>query len=182
MQEPRCIGRDEKDGVKGEFMAEFNFGNNEDTNTMDTAGAVFDLSSVEDSVAFEVLPKGTYDAVVEEMEFTTSKAGNPMLHACYSIVGGEYEGRKVHDYYLLAGNGAEYSLPRLKQLISRVCPEVDLFAFNPQQFADSGVVINRECQIKLAVTTQKQGEYKGEKRNNVREILSASNVSSSFLG
>ena len=162
-------------------MSEFDLGAN-GANTADEASAVFDLSSVNDSIAFEVLPKGTYDAVIEEMEYATSQAGNPMLHATYSIVGGEYEGRKIHDYYVLTGNGAEYSLPRLKQLLSRVCPEVDLASFNPQKFADDAISINRECQLKLAVTTQKQGDYKGEKRNNVREILAASSVSSSFLG
>lgn len=149
----------------------------------DAGGMTFDLSGVGESVGFEVLPKGTYEAVVEDMEFTTSQSsGNPMLHATYSIVGGEYENRKIHDYYLLAGKGAEYSLPRLKQLLTRVCPEVSLDAFNPQQFAESGVAINRSCQLKLRVTTQKQGEYKGEKRNNVQEILSAADVAGSFLG
>ena len=63
-----------------------------------------------------------------------------------------------------------------------MCPEVDLSAFNPQAFAESGVAINRQCQIKLAVTTQKQGEYKGEKRNNIREIMSSSEIANSFLG
>lgn len=157
-------------------------GTNENQN-QNTEGMVFNLADVKESVAFEVLPKGTYDAVIEELEFTTSQSsGVPMIHVVYSIVGGEYEGRKIHDYNTLAGKGAEYSLPRLKQLLTRVCPEVDLSAFNPQAFAESGVAINRQCQIKLAVTTQKQGEYKGEKRNNVREIMSSSEIANSFLG
>lgn len=146
-------------------------------------GMVFNLSDVNDSVAFEVLPKGTYDAVVEELEYTLSQASNaPMLHAVYSIVGGEFEGRKIHDYYTLTGKGAEFSLPRLKQLLTRVCPEIPLDSFNPQQFAESGAVINRLCQLKLVVQTQKKGDYKGEKRNAVREILTAADMSTSFLG
>ena len=153
------------------------------TENQNAEGMVFNLADVKDSVAFEVLPKGTYDAVIEELEFTNSQSsGVPMIHVVYSIVGGEYEGRKIHDYNTLAGKGAEYSLPRLKQLLTRVCPEVDMCAFNPQAFADSGVAINRQCQIKLAVSTQKQGEYKGEKRNNVREVMSSSEISNSFLG
>lgn len=153
------------------------------TETQNADGMVFNLTDVKESVAFEVIPKGTYDAVIEELEFTHSQSSNaPMIHVVYSIVGGEYEGRKVHDYNVLTGKGAEYSLPRLRQLLSRVCPEVDLSAFNPQAFAESGVAINRQCQIKLAVSTQKQGEYKGEKRNNVREVLSSSEIANSFLG
>ena len=149
----------------------------------DAEGMVFNLSGVNDDVSFEVLPKGTYDAVVEELEYTTSQtSGSPMVHAVYSIVGGEFEGRKIHDYYLMTGKGAEFSLPRLKQLLTRVCPETSLDNFNPKSFAESGVAINRMCQLKLVVQTQKKGDYKGEKRNGVREIMSSSSVASSFLG
>ncbi len=149
----------------------------------DTEGMVFNLSDVNDEVAFEVLPKGTYNAIVEELEYTTSQSsGDPMIHATYSITDAEYENRKIHDYYMLRGKGAEFSLPRLKQLLTRVCPEVSLDAFNPQQFADSGVAINRQCQLKLIVQTQKKGDYKGEKRNSVREVLASADLANSFLG
>ena len=162
----------------------FDFGGTpENTNSQSNEGMVFNLNDVSDNVAFEVLPKGTYDAVVEELEYTQSQSsGAPMIHATFSIVGGEYEGRKIHDYYTLTGKGAEFSLPRLKQLLLRVCPEVDIGTFNPQEFADSGVAINRMCQLKLNVQTQKKGEYKGEKRNSVREILPAADSAGSFLG
>ena len=46
----------------------------------DTEGMVFNLSDVNDEVAFEVLPKGTYNAIVEELEYTTSQSsGDPMI-------------------------------------------------------------------------------------------------------
>lgn len=145
-------------------------------------GMVFDLGGVEEA-SFEVIPRGTYNAIIEDLEFTESQSsGAPMLKAVFSITDGEYAERKVFDYYVLTGEGAKYSLPKLKQLVSRVCPEVDLASFNPAKFAEDGVAVNRACQIKLAVTTQKKGEYKGEKRNNVREILSAADVQNSFLG
>ena len=146
-------------------------------------GMVFDLGGVEENTSFEVIPRGTYNAVIEEMEFTESQSsGAPMLKAVYSITDGEFAERKVFDYYVLTGEGAKYSLPKLKQLVSRVCPEVALGSFNPAKFAEEGVAINRQCQIKLAVSTQKKGEYKGEKRNNIREIMSAADVQNSFLG
>lgn len=155
-----------------------------DVNEQDAEGMVFDLSNVSDQgPSFEVLPKGTYNAVVEDLEYALSQSSNaPMLHATYSITDAEYESRKIHDYYVLTGKGAEYSMPRLKQLLTRVCPEVSLNAFNPQQFAESGVAINRSCQLKLVVQTQKTGDYKGEKRNSVREILASADLANSFLG
>lgn len=149
----------------------------------DEGSMVFNLNEVSESTSFEVLPKGTYPAVVEEFEYTTSQSsGVPMLKAVYSITEGEFAERKVFDYYVLSGEGAKYSLPKLKQLITRVVPEQDLSQFNPSAFAESGIIINRECQLKLTITTQKTGDYKGEKRNQVREILAAATGAGSFLG
>jgi hypothetical protein len=149
----------------------------------DAEGMVFNLSNVNDEVEFEVLPKGTYNAIIEDLEYTTSQSsGEPMIHATYSITDAEYENRKIHDYYMLKGKGAEFSLPRLKQLLTRVCPEVSLDVFNPTEFTESGVAINRQCQLKLIVQTQKKGDYKGEKRNSVREVLASADLANSFLG
>lgn len=154
------------------------------TASTDTEGMVFNLNEVEEQVSsFEVLPKGTYNAIVEEFEFTTSQSsGSPMIKCVYSIIDGEYADRKIFDYYVLTGEGAKYALPRLKQLITRVVPEEDSTSFNPVKFAESGVIINRQCRITLGIQTQKKGEYKGEKRNNVREILAANSMETSFLG
>ena len=154
------------------------------TASTDTEGMVFNLNEVEEQASsFEVLPKGTYNAIVEEFEFTTSQSsGSPMIKCVYSIIDGEYADRKIFDYYVLTGEGAKYALPRLKQLITRVVPEEDSTSFNPVKFAESGVIINRQCRITLGIQTQKKGEYKGEKRNNVREILAADSTETSFLG
>lgn len=167
-------------------MEQFNLGpaatEAEVTASTDTEGMVFNLNEVEES-SFEVLPKGTYNAIVEEFEFTTSQSsGSPMIKCVYSIIDGEYVDRKIFDYYVLTGEGAKYALPRLKQLITRVVPEEDSASFNPVKFAESGVIINRQCRITLGIQTQKKGEYKGEKRNNVREILAANSMETSFLG
>lgn len=167
-------------------MEQFNLGpaatEVEVTASTDTEGMVFNLNEVEES-SFEVLPKGTYNAIVEEFEFTTSQSsGSPMIKCVYSIIDGEYVDRKIFDYYVLTGEGAKYALPRLKQLITRVVPEEDSVSFNPAKFAESGVIINRQCRITLGIQTQKKGEYKGEKRNNVREILAANSMETSFLG
>ena len=154
------------------------------TASADTEGMVFNLNEVDEQASsFEVLPKGTYNAIVEEFEFTTSQSsGSPMIKCVYSIIDGEYTDRKIFDYYVLTGEGAKYALPRLKQLITRVVPEEDSTSFNPVKFAESGVIINRQCRITLGIQTQKKGEYKGEKRNNVREILAANSMETSFLG
>lgn len=185
LTEYRVVGNADEGG----FYMGFNLG--EETQDQagviagqDNDGLVFDLNTVEEvSSDFEVLPKGTYNAVVEEFEFTYSQSsGAPMCKAVYTITDAEYENRKIFDFYVLSGNGAKYSLPRLKQLVTRVCPDVESSNFNPVAFAESGVVINRPLSLVLGIQTQKSGDYKGEKRNNVREILAASEMGGGFLG
>ncbi len=175
----------QKDGYGGIMDNTFNLdgGNASGVQAEENAeGMVFNLNDVEESKSFEVLPRGTYNAVIDEFEYTTSQSsGSPMIKAVYSVTDGEFAERKVYDYYVLTGEGAKYALPKLKQLLTRVCPEVDLSSFNPKDFAENGDIINRMCQIKLSVTTQKKGEYKGEKRNQVKEIMAYSEGSGSFL-
>lgn len=146
----------------------------------DAEGMVFDLTGVEEDKKFEIIPKGTYDAVVDELDFGESKSGNPMITVKYSLTSPEYENRVIFDYWVLKGKGDEFGLAKLKKFLVRVCPDVDLTNFNAKTFSDTGVAIGRACQLTLGIQTQKQGEYKGEKRNTVKDLLAAS--SGSFLG
>ena len=141
----------------------------------DNGSMVFDLSGVKENVGFEVIPKGTYEAVVDELDFGESKSGNPMITVKYSLTTPEYENRAIFDYWVLSGKGADFGLAKLKTFLTRICPETDLTAFNPQTFADEGVAIGKVCKLALGIQTQKKGEYKGEKRNTVKEVLAADN-------
>lgn len=161
-------------------MAGFDFGTGTQagatagvTATTDSKGMVFDLSGVEEKSSFEVIPKGIYDAIVDELSFGDSKAGNPMITLKFTITSPEFENRIIFDYYVLAGSGAEFGLAKLKKFLVRTCPEVDIATFNPQTFADTGVAVGKQCRISLSIQTQKQGEYKGEKRNTVKDLLAA---------
>lgn len=145
----------------------------------DQGGLVFNLDDVKEDSGFEIIPKGDYSAIVDELELTESAAGNAMFAAKFKITEGEFEGRVVFDYWVLQGKGAEFGLGKLKKFLSRVTPEVNLSSFDAQSFSDEGVAINRELVISLKITTQKNGEYKGEKRNNVSDISAPS--AGSFL-
>jgi hypothetical protein len=145
----------------------------------DQGGLVFNLDEVKEDAGFELLPKGNYPAVVDELEFTESSTGNPMFAAKFKITEGEFEGRVVFDYWVLGGKGAEFGLGKLKKFLTRVVPEANLSEFNPQSFADEGTAVGRELTVSLKIQTQKKGEYKGEKRNQVADILAPS--TGSFL-
>lgn len=140
------------------------------TANADNGGLVFDLTGVEDVKGFEVMPKGTYEAVVDELNFGDSKAGNPMITVKYIVTSPEYENRVLFDYWVLSGKGGEFGLAKLKKFLVRVCPEIPLANFNPQSFSDEGLAVGKACKLIVGIQTQKQGEYKGEKRNTIKDV------------
>jgi hypothetical protein len=143
---------------------------------MDEGGMVFNLTDVEEERKFEIMPKGTYSAIVDSFEFGASSKGNPMITAVYSITDPEFENRKLYDFMVLAGDGKDFGLAKIKKFLIRVCPDVSLATFNPKALSDSGDAVGRECRITIGIQTQKQGEYKGEKRNTVKDILAPDNA------
>lgn len=140
-------------------------------------GMVFNLDNVSESTTFELIPKGTYDAVVEDFTFGESSKGNAMITVVYSLLDPEYENRKLYDYMVLTGDGKDFGLQKVKKFLVRVMPEQSISNFNPQSLADSGDAIGRECRVSVKIQTQKSGDYKGEKRNQVADILAPENGS-----
>lgn len=147
----------------------------------DSESLVFDLTDVQENAGNnEVLPKGEYVCIVDEMTFGESSKGNPMITVVYQVVEGEFEKHKLWDYWVIRGNGSEFGLAKLKKFLTRVCPEVPLGAFNPAVFCDEGTAVGREVLVTVKVQTQKKGEYKGEKRNQVADVQ-AGGGTGSFL-
>lgn len=142
----------------------------------DEGGMVFNLTDVEEERKFEILPKGTYPAVVDSFEFGASSKGNPMITAVYSVTDPEFENRKIYDYMVLAGDGKDFGLAKIKKFLIRVCPDMDITSFNPKTVSDEGTAVGRECRLVVGIQTQKQGEYKGEKRNTIKDILAPDNA------
>ncbi len=50
------------------------------------------------------LPDGVYQATVDDLEVTESKAGRPMLVISYAVSSGEYAGYIHKQFVMLAGN------------------------------------------------------------------------------
>jgi hypothetical protein len=130
-------------------------------------GMVIDLDGVDENLpGFVALPPGIYDAVVENVEYGPSKAGNPMLTWTFTLTDPEYKNRKMFYHCTL---NKEAGVASLKRTLVRVLPDHGFSAFNPKNFADEGSAIGAECRVKLNVKP-----YNGEKRNNVVDVLAAS--------
>lgn len=147
-----------------------------------SANLVFNLDAVEDFKGFDVIPKGKYSAIIENLELTNAKSsGAAMLSAVFTICEGEYSERKIFTNYMLEGNGMEYSLPRLKQLIAVISPDSDMTQFDLNAFVDSGEAINKQCTIDVGVRTQKTGDYAGTKSNTINAVSAAAETASPFM-
>jgi hypothetical protein len=163
----------------------FNLGGTTAANTngvkaaQDDGGATFDLTAVEEP-SFDLLPKGNYSAVVESLEFGDSSKGNPMISVVYTVIDPEFENRKLYDWWVIKGDGDKFGLAKLKKFLVRVMPDENITAFNPKAFADGGAAVGRELVVEVGIQTQKTGDYKGQKRNTVRDIL-APKSNGSFL-
>lgn len=155
---------------------QFNFGSTGAAAGAATSGTsagnmAFDLTGVDENkkMDFPVLPGGTYPAMIEELTFGESKKGSAMITIKFNVLGQERD-HFVYDYLVLEGKGADFGLAKLKKFLVRVTPEANLGAFNPGEYADSGMAIGKRCQLVLKIVNGK-GEYAGTKNNRIDDIL-----------
>ena len=143
----------------------------------DEDGFVVDFSGVSDQSGFAAIPRGLYDANVDEMVYGMSQSsGNPMWTWKFEVEGGEHAGRKLFFHTVL--NGA--SLPRTKKTLAAIAPEVlQRGAFDAKALAESGELLGKKCRIRVDIK-----KYQGEDRNNVRDVLPplAESGGADFLG
>lgn len=130
---------------------------------MENSNMTFDLSEVnEKGAGFEAMPKGTYEAIVDDVEFGESKKGSPMMTWKFKLTETPYEKRTLFFYTVL---DQSFGLAALKKTLICLGLDVDFTTFNPQELADSGDAIG--LPLKVVVGIQK---YEGEKRNTVKTV------------
>ena len=141
---------------------------------------VLDLENVDDSgPTFEALPPATYPCIVENVEFTKSKAGNPMLVWTFKVTDPQYDGRLLFNHHVLNN---EIGKSRLKQSLVRILPEPPLKDFNPAKFAEEGTALGLPCRVKVKIRPYKNPESgQTERRNNVQDVLPPADEAGAFL-
>lgn len=133
---------------------------------------VIDMSGVaEDS--FEVLPKGTYNIIVDEAEAKKSSSGNPMFSLTLIVEDGDYEGRKLFTHVVFS--------PKTMGMAKRTMNRLGL-----TELTEGQIRVNQETAEqfigKRARAVVDIRKYEGEDSNNVKKILPAeTGGSSDFL-
>lgn len=123
---------------------------------------VIDMNSVEEG-SFEVLPKGTYDCIIDEVEYKLSQSsGKPMWNIRLTVVNGEYANRKL--FHIISFS--EKALPMAKTQINRIAPELLSERFNPRKIAEDGSLVGKACRAKTKIEA-----YEGEDRTRVQTLI-----------
>ena len=140
---------------------------------MSEENLVLNLSDIDETAGgFEVMPKGEYEAIVDECEYGPSKAGSPMLTWKFKVTDAPYEKRTLFWYTVL---DQTFGVAALKKALIALGVDIDLTSFNPQTFADEGEAIGMPIKVKVGIQ-----KYEGEKRNTVKSV-SASAEGNSYM-
>lgn len=125
---------------------------------------VIDMSEVSDDTGgFAVIPRGTYDAIVDDCTFGVSqRSGNKMLTWVLEITDADHAGRKLFYHSVLTPE----QLPRLKKMLQRIAPEELTSTFSPKQVAESGRMCGKPLRVRVDIR-----KYEGSDRNNVKDVL-----------
>jgi len=138
---------------------------------------VVDFSGVPDQADLPVVPRGIYDATIDELTFGHSQSsGNPMWTFIFELSesAGEYAGRKMYFHAPFVEN----MMPRVKKVLSRIAPELLNGPLEPEKIADEGTLLGRPARIRLDIK-----KYEGRNRNNVRDVLAPNtDAGAGFLG
>jgi len=110
-----------------------------------------------------LIPVGTYDAIIDDVESTSPKQGDnmgkPMYRITFKLDGGEYNGRKANSSVCL-WNGALISFFQLMTAIGKKVEPGKLDVPEPSE------LIGKKVAVKI-----KHDEYNGEATYKVGRIL-----------
>lgn len=135
----------------------------------DGGSLLIDLSNVEE-MKFDLIPKGAYDAKIDEVQFGKSKSsGQPMMTFILTIEGGDYAGRKKYFY----ASFSQKAIKGTKSNLLRIDPNLFSGQFDPQKIVDSGELLGRDIKIKIV---HQERTDNGEMQDSVGSILPGSST------
>lgn len=126
-------------------------------------GLSVDLSNVQ-AQSFEALPKGVYNGLIDQAEYSLSKtSGKPMWNLRVAITDeGDYQSRKLFTFLSFS----EKALPGTKAAMATFAPELLTGPFNPSNPDILGGLVGRP--VKLSVTVE---TYNDAPQNRIKKWL-----------
>jgi hypothetical protein len=130
----------------------------------------FNANNVTPSASFEPIPAAKYNAVIEATEIKpTSKGDGKRLNLTFSVIGGEFNNRKIFEGLNIENPNSEAQRISLENL-SAIC-----HAINVMDLRDTEQLHGKPLVIKVAIKAA-SGDY--EARNVIKGYEAASNTGS----
>lgn len=129
-----------------------------------------DLSGVSEEINYEAAPNGDYNAIVKDVQFGPSQAGNDQFTFIFTF---EFEGKRRQVWYYVSID-PEFGLPRLKRTVNRIDPTIleNNGSIIPSKLP--GQLKGKSCKIRVGTQV-----FEGKRRNNVKDLVGK--VDMSFL-
>lgn len=157
----------DNDFLDSEMEVPFDTDENEELSLEPDDDLLLDLTATDDeddSDDFEALPTGFYNAIIENTEYEISKENkNPMIKWTFSVTDEEYRNRLLFLYTTLNN---QWSIKKIRKILTQVLPHVDISAFAPKRFCLDGAALGYPCRVKVG-----QKKYEGRYTNDVKDVL-----------
>lgn len=126
-----------------------------------------------EETSFEAIPRGMYDVVIAECDFSFSQAkGNPMWSMRLEVEGGEYDGRILFTHQVFAGAGLGFT----KATLTRIAPELLESSLDPQDEEIMASMLGKHVRAKVTIR-----QYEGNNTNNVTGLYAGSDATDDFV-
>ncbi len=127
---------------------------------------VVDLAGVDEDGDFPVLPRALYNVSVASVAFVYSQAsGNPMWTWQLEVLDGDYAEQKLFYHTVFTDKG----IARVKKALMILGMDNLLEGeFNPEEVADSDVLVGKECRARVDIQ-----RFEGRQTNSVKSLVAA---------
>lgn len=130
-------------------------------------GFTWDMASTEAEDGYPILPKGNYDAVIDDINYQISKnSGNPMWKQTFLITEADHADKnlKVFSYQVFKPD----QMGRVKAFLENIGHgNLATADFNPKQIADDKTLVGSICKLKLDI--RESDEYGNS--NEVKRVM-----------
>jgi hypothetical protein len=114
----------------------------------------FDVEDVPERTRGKLLPPGTYVMeIVNAVQKTTKKGDGAGVNILWKVTEGEFKGATVFQFLVTTHPNEEFALSQQQDLRDIVV------AIGLKKVTDLNQLLNRECNVKIGVRSDKNGQY-----------------------
>ena len=128
------------------------------------------LTNVEESGSFDLMPVGDYEFVASGWENKTSNKGDKYLSVTFDVTGPSHTGRKIWETFMLEGAGLNVSVARLRDWRRSMGMDPDVEAFGIEQL-EGMLNVPLSATVNIEVGKDKGDGTKWDDKNRIAKFI-----------